>query len=58
MHIREIWGKFTLFIFWNFPLKHVITSTSYLIFLIVKLYIYNHKIKREFQIYFRNKEQE
>ena len=42
MFIREIWGKFTLFIFWNFeisrvkrgrfilnfPLKHVITSTN------------------------------
>ena len=43
MFIREIWGKFTSFIFWNceiskselgkfipnFPLKHVITSTNY-----------------------------
>ena len=42
MFIREIWGKFTSFIFWNceiskselgkfipnFPLKHVITSTN------------------------------
>ena len=42
MFIREIWGKFTSFIFWNceiskselgkfipnFPLKHVITSKN------------------------------
>ena len=28
MFIREIWGKFPSFIFSNFPLKHVITSTD------------------------------
>ena len=45
MFIREIWGKFTSFIFWNceiskselgkfipnFPLKHVITSTNFIL---------------------------
>ena len=28
MFIREIWEIFTSFIFWNFPLKHVIISTN------------------------------
>ena len=29
MFIREMWGKFTSLIFWNFPFKHVITSTNH-----------------------------
>ena len=28
MFIHEIWGKFTSLIFWNFPLKRVITNTK------------------------------
>ena len=61
MFIREIWGKFTSFIFWNceiskselgkfipnFPLKHVITSTNWLRFEDLRANIQNIRITKD-----------